>query len=262
MRSVLFLKINNNVGIFCYFEKFYLVEKQNKEKFVNKISRFVVSEFVKTCNELVIDLGIQAFSQMLAYFSADGLTYHPQYVKVVNKEPLVSYKSQNITLSLAKRIGRFVKLEVYFDNKWLLISEVNFKSQSTGKDMDFIDAVAAAGTNSNASNHIKTENQKNSEQDRNDPAQVLSDTPELHSGGSSENGATLNTNAKSNLTAKETNQVSKLHTRYRLFCPFCTQFFLLFSCNSLLSPKFTKKSYRKSMAIRKRNCLLLKCICS
>jgi len=154
-----------------------------------------------------LDLGIQAFSQMLAYFSADGLTYHPQYVKVVNKEPLVSYKSQNITLSLAKRIGRFVKLELYFDNKWLLISEVNFKSQSTGKDMDFIDAAAAAGTNSNASNHIKTENQQKSEQDRNDPAQVLSDTPEHHSGGSSENGATLNTNAKSNLTAKETNQM-------------------------------------------------------
>ena len=207
---------------------------------MNKIRRFVVSEFVKTCDELLIDLGIQAFSQMLAYFSADGLTYHPQYVKVVNKEPLVSYKSQNITLSLAKRIGRFVKLELYFDNKWLLISEVNFKSQSTGKDMDFIDAAAAAaGTNSNASNHIKTENQQNSKQDRNDPAQVLSDTPEHHSGGSSQNGATLNTNAKSNLTAKETNQVSKLHTRYRLFCPFCTQFF--YSPPVILySPKFTK----------------------
>ena len=93
--------------------------------------------------------------------------------------------------------------------------------------MDFIDAAAAAGTNSNASNHIKTENQQNSKQDRNDPAQVLSDTPEHHSGGNSQNGATLNTNAKSNLTAKETNQVSKLHTRYRLFCPFSTHFFTL-----------------------------------
>ena len=74
---------------------------------------------------------------MLAYFSADGITYHPQYVKMVNKEPFTSYKSQNITLSLAKRIGRFVKLELYFDNKWLLISEVNFRSQSTSKDLDF-----------------------------------------------------------------------------------------------------------------------------
>jgi hypothetical protein len=212
---------------------------------------------VKTCRELV-------FSQMLAYFSADGLTYHPQYVKVVNKEPLVSYKSQNITLSLAKRIGRFVKLELYFDNKWLLISEVNFKSQSTVKDMDFIDAAAAAGTNSNASNHIKTENQKNSEQDRNDPAQVLSDTPEHHSGGNSQNGATLNTNAKSNLTAKETNQVSKLHTRYRLFCPFSTHFFysppvILYSLSENSQKNHIENQW---LAIRKRNCLLLKCICS
>ena len=84
-----------------------------------------------------IFIGIQAFSQMLAYFSADGITYHPQYVKMVNKEPTVSNKSQNITLSLSNRVGRFVKLEIYFGNKWLLISEVEFRSQSTSKGMDF-----------------------------------------------------------------------------------------------------------------------------
>ena len=32
-------------------EKFYLVLKENKKKFVNKIGGFVVSEFVKTCHE-------------------------------------------------------------------------------------------------------------------------------------------------------------------------------------------------------------------
>ena len=52
-----------------------------------------------------LDLGIQPFSQMLAYFSTDGLTYHQQYVKVVNKQLSISGQAQNITLSLAQRIG-------------------------------------------------------------------------------------------------------------------------------------------------------------
>ena len=78
------------------------------------------------------DLGVQPFSQMLAYFSADGLHYHSQYVKVVNKEQPPQPR-QNITLSLASRVGRFVRLELYFDGKWLLLSEVTFHSQSTTK---------------------------------------------------------------------------------------------------------------------------------
>ncbi len=33
------------------------------------------------------------------------------------------------------RVGRFVKIELYFDNKWLLVSEIKFKSKSTSKDV-------------------------------------------------------------------------------------------------------------------------------
>ena len=79
------------------------------------------------------ELGVKPFSQMLAYFSADGLNYHAQYVKAVNKaQPPQS--RQNITLSLASRVGRFVRLELYFDGKWLMLSEVVFQSQSTNRD--------------------------------------------------------------------------------------------------------------------------------
>lgn len=137
-----------------------------------------------------LDLGIQSFSQMLAYFSVDGLTYHPQYVKVVNKEPLMSYKSQNITLSLSQRIGRFVKLELYFDNKWLLISEVNFRSTSTTKDLDF---------------HV--ENQQPGSRDGFKKAEeILSDRPNEQS-QTSKNTVLNGNGGKSNLKAKEKNQV-------------------------------------------------------
>ena len=44
---------NEKLGRHFFFsENFYLAEKQNKQKFVKKIRRFV--EFVKTCDELVI----------------------------------------------------------------------------------------------------------------------------------------------------------------------------------------------------------------
>ena len=146
-----------------------------------------------------LDLGIQPFSQMLAYFSSDGLTFHPQYVKVVNKEPMVAGKAQNITLGLAKRIGRFVKLELYFDNKWLLISEVNFVSQSSTK-MDVIDQAELGVIR-------PTEAQDSSEGIKSDD-EVLSDTPGQPE-SSKNNGAAMSSNNKSNLRAKESNQVNE-----------------------------------------------------
>ena len=80
-----------------------------------------------------LDLGIQPFSQMLAYFSTDGLTYHQQYVKVVNKQLSISGQAQNITLSLAQRIGipnniRNKKIKVRFYKK-------TFKYFGVGKNL-------------------------------------------------------------------------------------------------------------------------------
>ena len=148
-----------------------------------------------------MDLGIQPFIQMLAYFSTDGLTYHPQYVKVVNKQLSLSRQTQNITLSLAQRVGRFVKLELYFDNKWLLISEVSFSSQSTDKTIeDNLKVVQKPHQEDDLdlSNSFVTQERNNVNQD------LLSDTPsQPESSSKTEEEA----NSKSNLKTKETNQV-------------------------------------------------------
>ena len=143
---------------------------------------------------------------MLAYFSADGINYHPQYVKVVNKEPLMSNKSQNISLSLAQRIGRFVKLELYFDNKWLLISEVNFRSQSTSKDIGFN---ALLHQPEDSLGEDLNDNIKDVEMDSQRDNEVLSDTPGQPESASPNDAISPNSaNGKSNLKAKEANQVS------------------------------------------------------
>ena len=95
-----------------------------------------------------LDLGIQPFSQMLAYFSIksddNGSTldtnssnierkYHPQYLKSVNRRDLIDNAPQNITLDLDGRVGSAVKLELYFENKWLLISEIQFQSKAAAE---------------------------------------------------------------------------------------------------------------------------------
>ena len=97
-----------------------------------------------------LDLGIQPFSQMLAYFSITEQNkqndstnqqrleqYHPQYLKSVNRRDLIDLQAQNITLDLDDRVGNAVKLELYFENKWLLLSEIQFDSQ-LASDLDII----------------------------------------------------------------------------------------------------------------------------
>ena len=93
---------------------------------------------------------------------------------------------------LFSSIGRFVKLELYFDNKWLLISEVNFSSQSTSKSIE--DNLIIGIT--------KSDSDKPKNEVKNEDQELLSDTPRQPE--SSKNGQA---NGKSNLKAKETNQV-------------------------------------------------------
>ena len=79
---------------------------------------------------------------------------------------------------------------------------------------------------------VKNINEETSDRETSDHVQVLSDTPEHRSGvgdGSLQNGATLNTNAKSNLTAKETNQVSELVELLTFFSNAALSLFFSFS---------------------------------
>ena len=56
-----------------------------------------------------LDLGIQPLSQMLAYFKiSENHTYHPQYLKSVNKGQVIDMEPQNITFDLDARIGEFL----------------------------------------------------------------------------------------------------------------------------------------------------------
>ena len=148
-----------------------------------------------------LDLGIQPFSQMLAYFSIASNSantqlekYHPQYLKSVNRRDLVDYQPQNITLDLDDRVGNSIKLELYFENKWLLLSEIQFDSL-LASDLDIIsnnnyhsEIIDNGSEEDIVDFHEKKENEKaigkdieklNVKDTKDDSKQlVLSDTPE------------------------------------------------------------------------------------
>ena len=91
-------------------------------------------DFVTITSNSLSQSGITPFTQMLAYFSIEGKKFHPRYVKTVNK--MESGKMEgpvNVTQTLEGRVGRFVKLELYFENKWLLLSEIRFSSKESDR---------------------------------------------------------------------------------------------------------------------------------
>ena len=145
-----------------------------------------------------LDLGIQPFTQMLAYFRVDeSHNYHPQYLKSVNKGPLMDFEPQNITLSLDSRIGKFVKLELYFENKWIMLSEVSFKSKKSDKTkIETFSEIIDNSDDDNVGREVIEENNVETSPDNPNEQEtpieiVLSDTPKSNDlSGNSEDAVT------------------------------------------------------------------------
>lgn len=71
---------------------------------------------------------IQVFSQAKVYFSIIGQHFIGEPVHFTYMPDLVMEHARNVTIKLHQRVGRFLKLELYFASKWILISEVSFDS--------------------------------------------------------------------------------------------------------------------------------------
>ena len=65
---------------------------------------------------------------MKAYFSIGGEIYNPDVVTYTPMTDEIFEEPRNISAKLHRRIGRFVKVQLYFASKWMLISEVSFDS--------------------------------------------------------------------------------------------------------------------------------------
>ena len=65
------------------------------------------------------------------HFSIGGKIYPGEPIVHRPVEDRIFEHSRNVTVKLHHRVGRFVKLRLYFAARWILISEVNFRSGKT-----------------------------------------------------------------------------------------------------------------------------------
>lgn len=74
------------------------------------------------------DKDVSVFSMAHVYFSVSGIYYQPNYIDhKFERDSWMEY-ARTVPIPLENRVGKYVKVELFFDRKWMLISEVSFKS--------------------------------------------------------------------------------------------------------------------------------------
>ncbi|XP_060519613.1 discoidin domain-containing receptor tyrosine kinase B-like [Cylas formicarius] len=71
---------------------------------------------------------VEVFSQAEVWFSLDGTRYQPDPARVPILPDRARENARNITIRLKGRPARFIKLRLFFADKWILLSEISFES--------------------------------------------------------------------------------------------------------------------------------------
>lgn len=79
------------------------------------------------CNNMFTK-DVRVFRMAKIYFSIGGKYFLSEPVEFVYmRDTLIEY-ARTVIIPLQNRIGRYVKIELFFDAKWLMISEIQFES--------------------------------------------------------------------------------------------------------------------------------------
>ena len=83
------------------------------------------------CNNMFMK-SIRVFSMAKLYFSMDGKKFGNLVQLPILKDSLVEY-ARPIVIPIPHKVGKYVKMDLYFEARWIMISEVKFKSGEMGK---------------------------------------------------------------------------------------------------------------------------------
>ena len=119
--------------MFAVADRGWVGWKNEKREFVEIIFEFeTIQEFHSIelfCNnQFTRDISI--FKELKAFFSIGGDIYNSDGVSYTPMTDEIFEEPRNVTAKLHRRVGRFVKIQLYFASKWLLISEVTFDSST------------------------------------------------------------------------------------------------------------------------------------
>ncbi|KAL3275362.1 hypothetical protein HHI36_020129, partial [Cryptolaemus montrouzieri] len=72
--------------------------------------------------------GVQVFSKAKLIFSVGGLFYNGPTLSFSYMPDNVLENARNVSINLKGRIGRFIKMRLFFADRWIMLSEVTFES--------------------------------------------------------------------------------------------------------------------------------------
>lgn len=91
----------------------------------DKIREFS-SVTIYTNNQFTKD--VQVFNETKVFFSVGGKRYKGEPITYDSFEDRIMETARNVSFKLHHRVGRFVKLQLFFASRWIMISEVSFES--------------------------------------------------------------------------------------------------------------------------------------
>ena len=71
---------------------------------------------------------VRVFRKARVFFSVGGVHYLGRPLEYVYMRDTLMETARPIVIELDHHVGQFIKVELYFDSKWMLISEVQFQS--------------------------------------------------------------------------------------------------------------------------------------
>lgn len=91
----------------------------DKVREFNSVHLYCNNEFTKE---------VQVFSEVKIMFSVGGSYYYGDPISFSYMEDRIFEVNRNVSIKLHRRVGRFVKLQLHFAARWIMISEVIFDS--------------------------------------------------------------------------------------------------------------------------------------
>ncbi|KAL3275340.1 hypothetical protein HHI36_020107 [Cryptolaemus montrouzieri] len=73
---------------------------------------------------------VQVFAEARVYFSIGGKRYKGEPITYDYIEDVIFETPRNVSIKLHHRVGRFVKIQLRFASRWMLVSEITFDSTS------------------------------------------------------------------------------------------------------------------------------------
>jgi len=75
---------------------------------------------------------VRVFRRAVLWFSVNGVIYRDQTAVVFDymRDTLIEF-ARNVIITVPNHVARFVKAQLYFDARWLMISEVRFESSTS-----------------------------------------------------------------------------------------------------------------------------------